>query len=53
MYIGSYEHSSFGTGLDYSQGTFGFTCGGGSYLIQSVSVKSVSQMDKEVFNTGA
>ena len=53
MYIGSYEHSSFGTGLDYSQGTFGFTCGGGSYLIQSISVKSVSQMDKEVFNTGA
>ena len=52
MYIGSYEDSSFGTGLDYSKGTFGFTFGGGSYQIQSISVKSVSQMDKEVFNTG-
>ena len=53
MYIGSYEDSSFGEGLDYSKGTFGFTFGGGSYQIQSISVKSVSQMDKEVFNTGA
>ena len=53
MYIGSYEDSSFGEGLDYSKGTFGFTFGGGSYQIQSISVKSVSQMDKEVFNIGA
>lgn len=52
LYIGNYADASFATGYDYSQGTFGFTFGGGEYLIQSVVVRSVSNIEKAVFSKG-
>lgn len=51
LYVASYDDSSFGA-YDFSQGTVGFTCGGGEYLIQSAVVRSGSQVEKSVFSKG-